>query len=67
MDTKLNGYGIVGVILIIISTISLLAGNLIGELWPITEKLFEGSIIGFMVILSIIFLSVGIKKQQQTH
>lgn len=60
MDTK--GYRTIGIILIIISAISLLIGNLIEELWPMTEKIFESSIIIFIGLLGIIFLGVG-KKQ----
>jgi len=47
----------------IISAISLLFGNLIGELWPTTEKIFESSIIVFIGFLGIVFLSIGIKKK----
>ena len=60
MDKK--GYRTIGIILIIISAISLLIGNLIEELWPMTEKIFESSIIIFIGLLGIIFLGVG-KKQ----
>ena len=60
MDTK--GYRTIGIIFIIISAISLLIGNLIEELWPMTEKIFESSIIIFIGLLGIIFLGVG-KKQ----
>jgi H+/gluconate symporter-like permease len=61
MDT--NGYRIIGVILIIISAISLLVGNLIEELWPVTQKIFESSIIIFIGLLGIIFLGVSKKKK----
>ncbi len=61
MDT--NGYRIMGVILIIISAISLLVGNLIEELWPVTQKIFESSIIIFIGLLGIIFLGVSKKKK----
>jgi uncharacterized membrane protein YccC len=57
-----KGYRTIGIILIIISAISLLIGNLIEELWPMTEKIFESSIIIFIGLLGIIFLGVG-KKQ----
>lgn len=60
MDSK--GYRTIGIILIIISAISLLIGNLIEELWPMTEKIFESSIIIFIGLLGIILLGVG-KKQ----
>jgi uncharacterized membrane protein YccC len=61
MDTK--GYRTIGIILIIISAISLLIGNLIEELWPMTEKIFESSIIIFIGLLGIIFLGVGKKEK----
>ncbi len=61
MDT--NGYRIMGVILIIISAISLLVGNLIEELWSVTQKIFESSIIIFIGLLGIIFLGVSKKKK----
>ena len=61
MDTK--RYRIVGIILIIISAISLLFGNFIGELWPVTQKIFESSIIIFIGLLGIIFLGVGKKEK----
>ncbi len=57
----------IGIILIIISAVLLLAGNLIGELWPMTEKIFESSIIVFMGFLGIIYLAEGIKSEKQTR
>jgi len=57
----------IGIILIIISAVLLLAGNSIGELWPMTEKLFESSIIAFIGLIGIIFLAEGIKGEQQTE
>jgi len=66
VDIKLNGYEIVGIILIIISAISLLVGNLIEELWPMTEKIFESSIIVIIGFLGIVFLAEGRKKKRQT-
>jgi len=56
----------IGVILIIISAVFLLAGNSIGELWPITEKLFESSIIAFIGLIGIIFLAESSKGRRQT-
>jgi hypothetical protein len=53
MDT--NEYRFVGIILIIISAISLLFGNLIGGLLPVTQRIFESSIIIFIGVLGIIF------------
>jgi hypothetical protein len=63
MDIK--GYRIIGIILIIISAISLLFGNLIGELLPMTKGIFESSIIIFIGVLGIIFLGVGKKENQE--
>jgi hypothetical protein len=62
MDTK-KGYRIIGIILIIISAISLLFGNLIRELWPTTGKIFESGIIIFIGVLGILFPEVY-KKQK---
>ena len=56
----------IGIILIIISAVFLLAGNSIGELWPITERLFESSIIAFIGLIGIIFLAEGSKEERQT-
>jgi hypothetical protein len=61
MDT--NGYSLIGIILIIVSAISLLFGNLFGELWPVTQKIFESSIISFIGLLGTIFLG-GCKKEK---
>jgi hypothetical protein len=47
----------IGIILIIISAVLLLVGNSIGELWPMTEKIFESSITAFIGLLGIIFLA----------
>ena len=58
-----NRYSLIGIILIIISSISLLFGNLIGELWPVTQKIFESSIIIFIGLLGIIFLERGKKEK----
>ena len=66
MDTKLNGYEIFGIILIIISAISLLAGNLIEELWPMTEKIFESSIIAIIGLLGIISIAEGRRRKKLT-
>ena len=57
---------IFGIILIIISAILLLVGNLIEDLWPITEKIFESSILVIIGFFGIIFLVEGRKKKQQT-
>ena len=56
----------IGIVLIIISAVLLLSGNFIGELWPMTEKLFESSIIAFIGLLGIIFLAEGINYERQT-
>ena len=64
MDIK--GYRIIGIILIIISVISLLLGNFIGEFFPMTKKIFESSIIIFIGILGIIFLGAGKKENQES-
>ena len=58
-----NRYSLIGIILIIISSISLLFGNLIGELWPVTQKIFESSIIIFIGLLGIIFLERSKKEK----
>ena len=58
-----NRYSLIGIILIIISSISLLFGNLIGELWPVTQKIFESSIIIFIGLLGIIFLGMSKKEK----
>ena len=47
----------IGIILIIISAVILLAGNSIVELWPMTEILFESSIIAFIGLIDITFLA----------
>ena len=65
VDTKLNGYGIIGIILIIISAISLLFGNLIGQLYPMTEKIFESSIIAIIGFIGILFIAEGRRKKRQ--
>ena len=62
MDIK-KGYRIVGIILIIISAISLLFVNLSGELWPTTNKIFESGILTFIGALDVIFLGVRSKKK----
>ena len=66
MATKLNGYEIFGIILIIISAIFLLIGNLIEGLWPITEKIFESSIIAIIGLIGIISLAEGRKMKRRT-
>jgi hypothetical protein len=59
-------YEKIGFILIIISALFLLSGNSIEELWPMTEKLFESSIIAFIGLIGIIFLAEGYNSEQQT-
>lgn len=61
MDTK-KGYRIIGIILIIISAISLLFGNLIRELWPTTNKILESGVLAFIGALGVIFFAVNQKK-----
>ncbi|VVB59578.1 Uncharacterised protein [uncultured archaeon] len=63
MDIK--GYRIIGIILIIISAISLLFGNLIGELLPMTKGIFESSIVIFIGVLGVIFLGACKKENQE--
>ena len=58
---------IIGIVLIIISAVLLLAGNSIGELWPMTEKIFESSIIAFIGLIGIIFLAEGRKIKHRTN
>ena len=65
MDTKLNGYEIFGIILITISAILLLVGNLIEELWPITERIFESSILAVIGLIGIISLAQGRRMKRQ--
>jgi hypothetical protein len=55
----------IGITLIIISAVLLLSGNFIGEIWPITEKIFESSIIAFIGLLGIIFLEEGYNSERQ--
>jgi hypothetical protein len=64
MDTK-KGYRIIGIILIIISAISLLFGNLIRELWPTIGNIFESGIIIFIGVLGILF--PGVYKKQKIN
>jgi hypothetical protein len=56
----------IGIILIIISAVLLLSGNFIGELWPMTEKIFESSIIAFMGLIGIISLAESSNRRRQT-
>ena len=56
----------IGITLIIISAVLLLSGNFIGEIWPITEKIFESNIIVFIGLLGIIFLEEGYNSERQT-
>jgi hypothetical protein len=70
MDTK-KVFITIGIILIIISAISLIFGYLIRELWPMTNKIYEigiPAIIGtlgviFLGVSSVIFFSVSSKKK----
>ena len=64
MAKKLNSFEIFGVILISISAILLLVGNLIEGLWPITEKIFESSIIAIIGLIGIIVLAQGSKMEK---
>ena len=57
----------IGITLIIISVVLLLSGNFIGELWPITEKIFESSIIAFIGLIGIIFLAEEYNSERQTR
>jgi ABC-type Fe3+-siderophore transport system permease subunit len=57
----------IGIILIIISAVLLLAGDFIGELWPISKEIFESSIIAFIGLIGIIYLAEGIKSEKQTR
>jgi hypothetical protein len=65
MDIKLNGYEMVGIIFIIVSVIFLLAGNLIGQLYPMTQKIFESSIMTIVGFIGILFIGEGRKKKRQ--
>jgi uncharacterized membrane-anchored protein len=69
-----NGFLIIGIILIIISAISLIFGYRIRELWPTTNNIYEigiPSIIGALGVtffglsatLRIIFLALNAKKK----
>ena len=66
MATKLNGYEIFGIILIIISAILLLVGNLIEDLWLLTEKILESSLIVVIGLIGIISLAERRKKKRKT-
>jgi hypothetical protein len=57
----------IGIILIIISAVLLLAGNSIGELWPISKEIFESSFTAIIGLIGIIFLAEGIKSEKQTR
>jgi hypothetical protein len=58
MDTK-KGFLIIGIILIIISAISLIFGYLIRELWPTTNKIYEIGIPAIMGALGVIFFGIS--------
>jgi len=64
LDTKLNGYEISGIILIIISAIPLFV-VFIETLRPMAEKILESGIIIFMGVLGMGFLAIGRKKKLQ--
>ncbi|MBZ9572559.1 hypothetical protein KJA15_04480 [Patescibacteria group bacterium] len=58
MDTK-KGFLIIGIILIIISAISLIFGYLIRELWPTTNKIYEIGIPSIIGTLGVIFFGIS--------
>ena len=58
MDTK-KVLLIIGIILIIISAISLIFGYLIRELWPMTNKIYEIGIPAIIGILGVIFFGLS--------
>ena len=73
MDTKKGFliFLIIGIILIIISAISLIFGYRIRELWPTTIKMYDigiPSIIGFLGVvffgISMVFLSISQMKKK---
>ena len=71
MDTK-KVFLIIGIILIIISAISLIFGYRIRELWPTTNKIYEigiPSIIGtlgviFFGLSSVMFFTISLAKKK---
>jgi len=58
MDTK-KVFITIGIILIIISAISLIFGYLIRELWPMTNKIYEIGIPAIIGTLGVIFFGVS--------
>jgi len=58
MDTK-KGFLIIGIILIIISAISLIFGYRIRELWPTTNNIYEIGIPSIVGGLGVIFFGLG--------
>ena len=65
MDIKLNGYEMVGILFIIVSVIFLLAVNLIEQLYPMTQKIFESSIVTSVGFIGVLFIGEGRKKKRQ--
>lgn len=63
MDIK--RYRILGGILVGVSAIGLLLGDIIGDLMPLTKGFFESSIIVYLGVLGVIFLGAS-KKQEMT-
>jgi hypothetical protein len=59
----LRGYRICGGILVGISALSLLLGDIFGNLLPITKGFFESSIIIYLGVLGVIFLGASKKKE----
>jgi hypothetical protein len=58
MDTK-KVLLIIGVILIIISAISLIFGYLFRELWPMTNKIYEIGIPAIIGALGVVFFALS--------
>jgi len=54
-----NGFLIIGIILIIISAISLIFGYRIRELWPTTNNIFEIGIPSIIGILGVTFFGLS--------
>jgi uncharacterized integral membrane protein len=50
---------LIGILLTIISTISLIFGYRIRELWPTTENLYENGVIAFIETLGVTFFALG--------
>ncbi len=58
MKKQLIIIGIIAIILIIISAISLILGYRIRELWPTTIKIYEIGIPAIIGILGVIFIGI---------